>query len=149
MAEEAKEFEVLTFISCDQEMAFDVDYVENVIDRSDITPVPKAKNVINGVINLRGKIIPVIDLAKSLGGIQKNDDYKKIIIIQTDEVEAGFLVREVNGVLKVFPGDIDATFGEMDTYGKKAKGLIKKDKRLVVHLDVKKILEEIMVTEEV
>ncbi|QTA38547.1 purine-binding chemotaxis protein CheW [Thermosipho ferrireducens] len=153
MSEEVvRDFEVLSFNLCNQEMSFDVDFVEIVIDREEITPVPKAKEVIEGVINLRGRIIPVVNLPKILGGIcndTSTEEYKKIIITKISDVEIGFLVEQVKGVLRTSTEEIDKAFGKMDTYGKKAKGLIKKGQRLVVYLDLEEILNEIIGIEEV
>ncbi|MFN3327995.1 MAG: chemotaxis protein CheW, partial [Fervidobacterium pennivorans] len=53
------EFEVLVFKALNQEMAIGVEMVEIVIEKTEITPVPRAKKIIEGVINLRGKIVPV------------------------------------------------------------------------------------------
>lgn len=146
------EFEVLSFDLCNQEMSFDVDYVEIVIDRDEITPVPKSKDVIEGVINLRGRIIPVVNLREVLGGVcltSNNEEYKKIIITKIRDIEVGFLVENVKGVLRTSSTEIDASFKDVDTYGKKARGLIKKDERLVVYLDIEEILNEIIGVEEV
>ncbi|MDK2839108.1 MAG: purine-binding chemotaxis protein CheW [Thermosipho sp. (in: thermotogales)] len=146
------EFEVLSFNICSQEMSFDVDYVEIVIDKDEITPVPKSKEVIGGVINLRGRIIPVVNLRKILGGICSNMDennFKKIIITKIRDIEMGFLVENVKGVLRTSNSEIDRAFRDVDTYGKKAKGLIKKGERLVVYLDIEEILNEIIGVEEV
>ncbi|ANQ53861.1 MULTISPECIES: chemotaxis protein CheW [Thermosipho] len=146
------EFEVLSFNVCNQEMSFDVDYVEIVIDKDEVTPVPKSKEVIDGVINLRGRIIPVVNLKKILGGIChniENEEFKKIIITKIRDIEVGFLVENVKGVLRTSQEEIDKAFRDVDTYGKKAKGLIKKGERLVVYLDIEEILDEIIGVEEV
>ena len=137
------EFEVLSFIVGDQEMAFDVDYVEIVIDKPDITPVPKSKPMIKGIINLRGRIVPIIDLADVLGSFVDSTRYESIVVIKYGEIEAGFLVETVRGVLRTSSEEVE-NMGNMEKYGEKSKGLIKKGSRLVVYLDVAKIIDEIV-----
>ncbi len=141
-----KEFEVLTFNALNQEMSIDVEFVEIVIDKTEITPVPLSKNIIEGVINLRGKIIPVLNLSKLLGAF-KEETNKKIIIVKVEDVEFGIIVNEVNGVLRTKDSEVDTSFGKVNTYGKKAKGLIKKGSRLIVYLDMYEILKEIIGSE--
>ncbi|MGB9614667.1 MAG: chemotaxis protein CheW [Fervidobacterium sp.] len=144
--EEIKEFEVLAFKALNQEMAIDVEMVEIVIDKTDITPVPRARKVIEGVINLRGKIVPVISLPVLLSG-SSNKEYKKIIITKVEDIEFGLMVDEVVGVLRTNTSELETNLGKMNTYGKKAKGLIKKGSRLIVYLNLEEIVKEIIGSE--
>ncbi len=140
--EAVKEFEVLSFVVGGQEMAFDVDYVEIVIDKTEITPVPKSKPMIKGIINLRGRIVPIIDMAYVLETVVDESKYESIVVIKYNEIEAGFLVETVKGVLRTSTAEIES-MGSLEKYGEKSKGLIKKGDRLVVYLDVAKIIDEI------
>ncbi len=140
--EAIKEFEVLSFIVGDQEMAFDVDYVEIVIDKVDPTPVPKSKPMIKGIINLRGRIVPIIDLADVLGSYVDESQYESIVVVKYNEIEAGFMVGTVKGVLRTSTAEIE-NMASLERYGEKSKGLIKKGSRLIVYLDVTKIIDEI------
>ncbi|HOJ93805.1 MAG TPA: chemotaxis protein CheW [Fervidobacterium nodosum] len=141
--EEIREFEVLVFKALNQEMAIDVEMVEIVIDKTDITPVPKARKIIEGVINLRGKIIPVISLPTLLAGNDSKENQKKIVIVKIEDVEFGLIVNEVVGVLRTNSSELETNLGKINTYGKKAKGLIKKGTRLIVYLNLEEILREI------
>ncbi|ABS60546.1 MULTISPECIES: chemotaxis protein CheW [Fervidobacterium] len=141
--EEIREFEVLVFKALNQEMAIDVEMVEIVIDKTDITPVPKARKIIEGVINLRGKIIPVISLPTLLAGSDSKENQKKIVIVKIEDVEFGLIVNEVVGVLRTNSSELETNLGKINTYGKKAKGLIKKGTRLIVYLNLEEILREI------
>ncbi len=137
-----QEFEVLSFIVGDQEMAFDVDYVEIVIDLAEITPVPKSKPMIKGIINLRGRIVPIIDLADVLGANVGDSQYESIVVIKYNDIEAGFMVGTVKGVLRASTNELES-ISSLERYGEKSRGLIKKGNRLVVYLDVTKIIDEI------
>ncbi len=140
--EAVQEFEVLSFVVGDQEMAFDVDYVEIVIDVADITPVPKSKPMIKGIINLRGRIVPIIDLADVLGSYVDESQYESIVVIKYNDIEAGFMVGTVKGVLRASTNELES-ISSLERYGEKSRGLIKKGNRLVVYLDVTKIIDEI------
>ncbi len=140
--EAIQEFEVLSFIVGDQEMAFNVDYIEIVIDKEEPTPVPKSKPMIKGIINLRGRIVPIIDLADVLGSYVDESRYESIVVVKYNEIEAGFLVGTVKGVLRTSNAEIE-NMASLEKYGEKSKGLIKKDNRLIVYLDVTKIIDEI------
>ena len=140
--EAVQEFEVLSFVVGDQEMAFDVDYVEIVIDVADITPVPKSKPMIKGIINLRGRIVPIIDLADVLGSYVDESQYESIVVIKYNDIEAGFMVGTVKGVLRASTSELEC-ISSLERYGEKSRGLIKKGNRLVVYLDVTKIIDEI------
>jgi purine-binding chemotaxis protein CheW len=119
-----------------------------VIEKSDITPVPKSRHFVEGVINLRGRIIPVVNLAKILGISFDEQKMKSIIVARTKDVEVGFLVDRVLGVLRITENQLDLT-NVSDKFGKKSKGLVKTDGRLIIYLDIDKIIEEITVKEGV
>ncbi|KAF2959819.1 putative CheW protein [Thermotoga sp. Mc24] len=148
MADALKEFEVLSFEIDEQTLAFDVDNIEMVIEKSDITPVPKSRHFVEGVINLRGRIIPVVNLAKILGISFDEQRMRSIIVARTKDVEVGFLVDRVLGVLRITENQLDLT-NVSDKFGKKSKGLIKTDGKLIIYLDIDKIIEEITVKEGV
>ncbi|AAD35783.1 MULTISPECIES: chemotaxis protein CheW [Thermotoga] len=148
LADALKEFEVLSFEIDEQALAFDVDNIEMVIEKSDITPVPKSRHFVEGVINLRGRIIPVVNLAKILGISFDEQKMKSIIVARTKDVEVGFLVDRVLGVLRITENQLDLT-NVSDKFGKKSKGLVKTDGRLIIYLDIDKIIEEITVKEGV
>lgn len=144
--EQVREFEVLVFKALNQEMAIDVEYVEMVIEKVEITPVPRARRVIEGVINLRGKIVPVISLPTLLTGLEQKE-YRKIIIVKVEDVEFGLMVDEVVGVLRTNDQELETNLGKMNTYGRKSKGLIKKGSRLIVYLNLEEMLKEIIGSE--
>lgn len=142
-----EEFEVLSFKLGEQDMAFDVENVEMVIEAPRIMHVPKSKDVIEGIINLRGRIVAVANLSKILDIDIDTDKLKSVIIMKVSDIEIGFLVERVNGVMRVTEDEYDRNVVS-EKFGKKSKGLIKKDKNdLVVYLDVNEIVSEIISTE--
>ena len=142
----SQEVEILSFLLGDQSMAFDVDSVEMVIERTEIRPVPKAKFFVEGVINLRGRVIPVVNLGKVLGINVEDGELKSIIVVKTKDVEVGFLVNRVWGVMRILESQVDH-LSVSDKFGKKFKGLIKRDGSLIVYLNIEEIIEEITAKE--
>ncbi|MFH0811681.1 MAG: chemotaxis protein CheW [Pseudomonadota bacterium] len=66
--------------------------VQEVFEGREITPVPKAPPFIPGIVNLRGKIITVIDLALLIGAPQTKEETSKILCLRSDEMNIGLLV---------------------------------------------------------
>jgi purine-binding chemotaxis protein CheW len=136
------EFEVFVFSVGGQEMAFDVEHVSIVIEKTDITPVPRAKKNVLGVMNLRGRTVPVIDLASTLGLTLENGSQGKIVVVNYEDIETGFLVERVRGVMRVKSEDVEKIH-RFESFGEKSKGIIKRGEQLIVHLNLGKILEEL------
>lgn len=103
-----KEAQLLTFRLDDQEYALDISNVVQVVRMVAITPVPKAPEVVEGVINLRGKVIPVINLRKRCGLPSKpcglNDH---LLIAKMDGRVMGLIVDVVSEMLTVPTGNLD------------------------------------------
>ena len=67
-----------------------------------ITRVPKTAHYVKGVINLRGVVTPIIDLRERFGlPVSENEDTTRIIIIQLEDMEVGFVVDSANDVLDI------------------------------------------------
>ncbi|MDN5342288.1 chemotaxis protein CheW [Oceanotoga sp. DSM 15011] len=133
--------DVLSFQIYNQEFALEVDNIESVVDMQEITPVPNSKKFINGVINLRGRIVPVIDLTAILN-LSLPEDYKfeNILILKIDEEEIGVFVDEVKNVLNIDPEKLENFQSNNEIYAGKVKGIIKVNNRLIVYLDIKEVL---------
>jgi len=143
------EFEVLVYQVGKQDMAFDVEYVGMVIEKPEITPVPRSKQTIKGVTTLRGRIVPVIDLGKCLG-LNDSDAPEQtwnVIVVNWEDIEAGFLVNSVKGVLRCSDAEIEQV-SKVEKFGEKSKGIIKKDEELIVYLSVDQILGELTAISE-
>jgi purine-binding chemotaxis protein CheW len=88
---------------------------------------------IQGVISLRGKIIPVADLAARLGLASETRDAGKIVIVENGAVTAGIVVDDVDEVLTIDEGQLDA----VPAAGTEAiDGIVKIDDRLIILLDL-------------
>jgi purine-binding chemotaxis protein CheW len=124
----------------------DILMVQEIIRSTPITSVPNSPDFIEGVINLRGSIIPVIDLRKRLN-ISKNlknlnQDDTWIMILDVEGRVTGFIVDKVTEVLKIHDESIEPP-PEIVVAGLKSqyiRGVCKIDKRLLILLDFNRIL---------
>lgn len=133
--------DVLSFQIHNQEYAIEVEEIESVVDIEEVTPVPKSRDFINGVINLRGRIVPVVDLTKKINiRLPEEHNFDNILILKIDEQEIGVFVDEVKNVLSIDETNLENIQSKNDVYTGKVKGTIKVDNRLIIYLDIRSIL---------
>lgn len=137
------EVQVVAFRLGDEEYAVNILAVQEIIRVLHITRVPRAHVYIEGVINLRGNVIPIINLHKKFGLRQsENNEDARIIVFHVDDVKAGFIVDGVSEVLRLTVDEIEATgqvYGQLD--GNVIKGIGKVDGRLIILLDPVKLMD--------
>ena len=92
-----------------EKFGVDILTVQEIIRSTNVTPVPNSPSFVEGVINLRGDIIPVVDLRKRLNLFDADQSMEKnwILILRIGERIAGFIVDNVTEVLKVPEDAID------------------------------------------
>lgn len=136
----------VTFVLGKEEYGIEIQRVREIIGIMEFTAVPNTPEYIKGVINLRGKIFPVIDLRHKFG-FAKIDytDRTSIIIVEAtidkSEVQMGVVVDKVNEVLTVSEKEWEAppSFGSnVDTTA--ILGMAKLEGRVVVLLDINQVL---------
>jgi len=109
---------------------------------SDITRVPNAPSYVEGVINLRGDVVPVINLRKrfSLPQIDLDED-ARIIIVSVDDMTVGLLVDSSSEVLQLSAEDIDTSANLSSSIENDyVVGIGKDGERIIILLDLKKVL---------
>lgn len=92
------DMEVVVFKMADEEYAFDIDDVSEIIDMTEITPIADSIEHIKGVINIRGQVISIASLYTILDLKEKEDVDQQIIITQVNDNRVGFVVEKVNDV---------------------------------------------------
>lgn len=120
----------------------DILHVQEINKLSEITPVPKAPGYVRGVLNLRGQIVTIIDLADKfridsfrISGTNRN------IIIRSGNEYIGLFVESVGDVLQGKPDDMEpppANTG--NDLGKFFKGVLKRDDLLIGILDIEEVI---------
>lgn len=94
--------QLVSFEVGDEEYAVPILSVQEINRMMQITRVPQSPPFVEGVINLRGKIIPVIDLRKRFGLVKlENSDDVRIIVVEVSNRVIGFTVDRVNEVLRI------------------------------------------------
>jgi purine-binding chemotaxis protein CheW len=140
-AAEAQEH-LVTFFLSGEEYGVDVRLVQEIIRVAEVTQVPRAPEFIKGVINLRGRIIPVIDLKKKLGlGEVETTRQTRVVVIRLRDRLIGLLVDGASQVLKVPVSTIEAAPEEVvEIDANYIRGVAKLDQRLIILMDLPKIL---------
>ena len=116
--------------------------VQEIIRYREITRIPRTSEYVRGVLNLRGQIVPVIDLRKRLGlPSAEETNSSRIVVIEMDENVVGMIVDAVTEVLGLPSSRIDPPSDLIaDVEYNLIKGVGKKDDRIVILLDVPKTL---------
>jgi len=125
--------------------AVPIEQIREIRNFTEITTVPKAKKFVQGVMNLRGLIIPVIDIKKRLGfgeaDVQNPQNYKIIIADVRDSIY-GLIVDKVEHVMQISPEEIEPVPSDsFDSYHY-IKGIAKTRGHLLVLLDIIALLED-------
>lgn len=119
-----------------------IDSVQEIVRVPDITAVPDAPGFLEGVINLRGKIVPVIDLRKrfKLHGVDRTKS-TRVLITENGEQMVGLLVDSVWEVLKMQQDTVEEPPAMVSDIGVEyITGVAKVEERLIILLDLKRIL---------
>jgi len=141
MKGDAEMVDVLSFEINNQEFAVEVEYVEIVYDMVEIRPVPNSKKFIEGLINLRGRIVPVVDITKILNvSLGQEHKFSNILILKINEEEIGIFVDEVKNVLSVDQNSLENISSKNEIYRDKSKGVIKINNRLIVFLNITELM---------
>lgn len=134
--------QLVSFKIGDEEFGVDILSVQEINRMSQITKVPNTPEFIEGVINLRGRIIPVIDLRVKLGMTRKDHGKNtRIVVVELKGQTIGFIVDEVSEVLRIPKNITEAPpemVGGMNTDYITSIG--KLEDRLLILLDLEKIL---------
>lgn len=112
MAIDASPAQYLTFTLGDEVFAMDIRTVREIIQHAAMTTVPLMPDFLRGVINLRGAVVPVIDLQARLGRACTTVGKKTCVVIfdattEGERVELGLLVDAVSEVIEIAPDDIE------------------------------------------
>ncbi len=124
-----------------EEYGIGVEQVQEIRFLENITRIPKAPSHVIGVMNLRGKIISIIDLKSKLGFHTSESiaASSRILVAEIKGTLMGLLVDEVDQVMRIFGKEIEPT-PESES-AKYVKGIAKTQDRLIVILDLPKLLE--------
>ena len=148
--EKKEERQILVFSVADEELGLDISFVREVLRPQEIFPIPKTPHFIEGVINLRGHIVALIDLRKRLHTKQINDDpNKRIIVCRVNKFIVGLTVNSLKEIITLSKEDIKPTpeVVSMQMETEVISGLAKMGKRIIPILNLEHILTKKEVAE--
>lgn len=136
--------QLVTFTISSEEFGLDILKVQEIIRTMEITRVPRAPEFVEGVINLRGKVIPIIDMRRRFSMEARSyDSHTRIIVVELSSMIVGFVVDSVSEVLRIQSNTVEPpppiASGIDSEY---ISGVGKLDDRLLILLDIDRLLSE-------
>ncbi len=136
--------QLVTFHLGSEEYAIDILKVQEITRMVEITVVPNAPDYIEGVINLRGKVIPVINLRKRFGLGEKRADANSRIIVVDIGTTVSLIVDSVSEVLRLYSENVEPpppiTTRNSAEY---IRGIGKLPNRMLILLDIERCLRDV------
>jgi len=132
--------EIVAFQIENEEFALDIGNVQEIIKHTDITPIPEAPQFVDGVINLRGAVVPIVSLQERLGFTKEITSKSKILVCDIKNEKIGLSVDEVNEVMFIDNASVaqsessDSLFSEVIT--------LDEGKRTILKLRVESLLDD-------
>ena len=144
LGNEVREEQIVVFRLGGEDYGIEINQVREIIRKREITPVPRQPPYVEGVINVRGTIIPVINLKKRFGLLGDPSTQPHTIIVESGEGLVGILVDSVSEVIRVprdrihHPPPVS-----MSVDSEYLRGICRVGDRLLIYLDVKKVVRAI------
>lgn len=138
-----RETQLVAFKVGREDFGVDVKKVEGVISLVDVTRMPRTPDFVEGIINLRGQIVAVVDLATRLG-IEAADrgPATRIVVVEVQEVKVGLIVDSPE-VININKDDIEASPMLTSTVDSSfIRGVVKLEDRLLILLDMDRVLSD-------
>jgi len=134
--------QLVIYLLAGEQFGIEITAVESIIKMQEITVVPQSPDFVEGLTNLRGDVLPVIDLRKRFGiRPSKNLDEERIVVVEGDGQQVGMIVDAVTEVLTVEGEAIEPpsslVLGNNIDF---ISGIAKVDDQLVTIIDLKKVL---------
>ncbi|MDH5807089.1 MAG: chemotaxis protein CheW [Candidatus Methanomethylicaceae archaeon] len=136
------EVQAIAFLLDKEVYGIEVQQIKEIIKVRDYVTVPNAPNYIEGVINLRGQVTPIVSLRKIFGMEKKPlDENSRIIMVELESEVVGLIVDSVLGVISVMRNDIVKppllTSNNANSF---ITGIIRQDDQLIILIDVMKLM---------
>ncbi len=136
--------QVVSFRLANEEYGLDIMRVQEIILMGQITEIPEVPSYIRGLINLRGKVIPIVDLRKRFSlQAGESTESTRIVVVNAADTTFGIVVDAVSEVLRIKTEQIEppptGLVGLDQAY---IKGLVKMDEKIMILLDIDSILSQ-------
>ena len=136
------EKQMVVFRLANEYYGVDIFSVASIIEKQEIIAVPRSPEYVEGVTNLRGMVLPVIDLRKRFG-LEQGEETKetRIIVVELGDLTVGMTVDAVSQVLRIEEDEIEPPSPIVTTIDSAfIIGIAKTDDRLIIALDLQKVL---------
>lgn len=145
----SRTLQIVVFKLGNEEYGLHIDQIKEVVITPNITRMPQTPSYIKGVANIRGNVIAIFDLEErfNLARTIQNNGSKYTLVVESDEVKMGLLVTEVPNTVTVNASDLDESIGIInDAHAENnyIKGIIKTGKRLIILIDIFKVIDQEM-----
>jgi purine-binding chemotaxis protein CheW len=139
----AKELQIVGFRIGRESFGLPIALVHEIVRPPEITNVPHAPEYVEGVMNLRGRIVPVIDLRRRFGSAAvANTRKNRVLVVDVDSRAVGLIVDSASEVLKISDAQIDPPPNVLtDAATSYVTGVAKHQGRLIILVDLKRILQ--------
>ena len=138
------ERQIVVFELGSESFGIDIANVEGIVKMQEITQIPKAPDYMEGITNLRGSVLSVINLQKRFGTAeQEKTNDTRIVVVQVDKLKVGMVVSGVSEVLTLDDAVIEPPPAMISSATQAfITGVAKVDSRLIIMLDLEKVLSE-------
>jgi len=142
-------FQLVSFKLGTEEFGVGILDVQEINRMTEITTVPQAPEFVEGVINLRGKVIPIVDLRKRVDmDVKEYDKDTRIVVVNIEKNTVGLIVDSVSEVLRIPKSSVEpppSMISGLDSDF--MKGVAKLEDRLLLFLDLNKIMKVVQLSE--
>jgi len=137
------ELQLVIFKLGNESFGVQIATVESIIKMQPITHLPQAPEFVEGVINLRGRILPVLDLRKRLGVFQtETSKDTRMVVVNIEKATVGMIVDRVDEVLRINEDLVEAPPSITSSVDSRfIRGIAKIGSELVILLDLMKVLD--------
>lgn len=141
LAEDTQKGKYLSFHLADEDYGIEIRFVTEIIGIQSITDVPDMPSYIKGVINLRGNVIPVMDVRARFNLPTKEYEERTcIVVVNVDDKTVGLVVDKVNEVIDIPEGNIEPPPRTKCETGNYIQGMGKIENEVKILLDVNRLL---------
>jgi purine-binding chemotaxis protein CheW len=144
MADQGAERQLVVFDLAGEVYGVNIETVREIIRMQDVTYVPDAPEFVEGVINLRGRVIPVVDLRKRFSLTQSEaTEESRVVVVDIGGEDIGVIVDAVTEVLRIAVDSIESTASLVTTEDSYyLEGIVKVDDGLLILLDIEQALAQ-------
>ncbi len=141
---DTRELQLVSFILANEEYAVDIIQVREIIRMVEITSIPNSPSFVEGVVNIRGKVIPIIDIKKRFNLTSEiNEDDTRIVIVEIADMTMGIIVDAVSEVLRLPASAVEPAPSMVSAIDEEyIKGVGKLEDRLLILLDLDRLLKK-------